>query len=365
MIEKQFTWRWLFVFAGAGILFGLVLGLVAGWAFPLSTSSAAPSALKPETQNDYIVLVANSFAYDSDISLARDRLALLKDSNIKIRVERLARSLSAKQDPAAANVADLAVGLGSTDSALRVLAASVTKTLAGGEPTKMAKLEVEPTQTLAPTALPTNTIAATATLQPTAAPTKAPTKAATKAPTVAQQAANTPVPTSPPAAAAPQPQIQPGLDMWWNVQYVPANVSAGQQYWRLVYARYCDWVPQESMNPCPNMPGGIMDHTIYVMALDENGGCGDSTIRFDINDGSKQDIELGKDIAYPWYSAQCRTQAEKAMYGEGNAVSVNGLPSDKITNLTLCAKNPPAGWAPPPCGHAHVHYFLVFQRATR
>jgi hypothetical protein len=369
MTETRFTWRWLFVFAAVGVAAGAVLGLIIGWAAPLGGgASVNVASLSASSQNDYITLVANSFAFDNDLPHAKSRLDLLKDSNIKARVEILAKALNTRQDPYAANVADLAVALGSTDSTLQVLAAQITNAT-GGEPTKVARVEAPPTATPKPTKAATDTPAATATSQePTDTPVK-PTKAAAAA------VKNTPAPkaqpTNPPApaAAALQPEIQPDLSQWWDTKYVPANVAAGQQYWRLKYARYCDWSPDEGHNTCPGMPGGIMDHTIYIMALDPSGGCASNpTIKIGMNDGSTAEYgaDKAKPIPYPWYtSSPCLTDWEKEMYGEGNTISIEGLPSDQITNLVLCSKNQPAGYNPPPCGHAHVHYFLVFQQATR
>lgn len=369
MTETRFTWRWLFVVAALGLIGGVVLGLIVGWVFPISSNSVDVSALNANAQNDYIVLVANSYAYDTDLDLARQRLGMLKDSNLKSRVERLAKSLSAKKDPDAVNVADLAVGLGSTDSALKVLAATVLNSSdTGGEPTKVAHVMIDATATLQPTVAATSTVIATAALAPTDTPA-ATVKAKTAAPknTVAPK----PVATNPPApAAALMPEFIPGFPTgWWNeIRFVPASVAPGQQYWRLKYARYCDWAPNESMNPCNGFPGGIMDHTIYIMALDPSGACANNpTVNIHLNNGTNYQYgtDKAKTIPYAWYSSPCLTDWEKEMYGEGNDISIDGLPSDTITNLKLCSANPPAGYNPPSCGHAHVHYFLVFQQTTR
>lgn len=105
------------------------------------------------------------------------------------------------------------------------------------------------------------------------------------------------------------------------------------------------------------------------MTVDESGNCITTDVNDDINDGSKYPLTTDalKKIEYPWnpYGFPCTENYEKGMYGEGNSISVPNLPSDKITELSLCAKNPPPGYNPPPCGHAHVRYFLIFQRTTR
>ncbi len=372
MTETRFTWRWLFVVAALGLVCGVVLGLGAGWIFPISSSSVDASALSPNAQNDYIVLVANSYAYDGDLDLAKQRLALLKDSNIKARVERLAKSLSTKKDPDAVNVADLAVGLGSIDSALKVLAASVVNSGdPGGEPTKVARAQIDPTRTPKPIIAATETAAATATLQDAATDTPAAT--ATKK-AAAPKNTNTPKPaaTNPPAPASPglSPEFTPAFPAgWWNeVRYIPAQVAPGQQYWRLKYARYCDWAPNDSFDPCPGFPGGSASPGLWIMATDQSGACAsNATAKVELNDGSVQEFgpDKIKTIAYPWYPGPCQTDWEKGMYGEGNNVSIEGFPSDTITNLKLCSANPPAGYNPPLCGHAHVRYFLVYQLTTR
>lgn len=368
MTETRFTWKWLLVAAALGVCGGLVVGLLAGWlVFPAAGGGTASIAsLGASAQNDYIILVANSYASDDDLPRAKERLAQLNDSNIKARVERLAKSLAARNDPAAANVADLAVALGSTDSSLQVLAASIGDVAA--EPTKFAQVNKPPTATPKPTQAPTTTLAPAPTNPPTA-PTKAPTE---EKQAVATKSPATPKPTSPPplppAPAAPPPEIIPDLSLWWDSQYIPANVAPGQQYWRLKYARYCDWVPDGKKDPCEGMPGGPMDHTIYIMALDASGACANNpTIKIAMNDGSVAEYgaDKAKNVAYPWYNSPCMTDWEKEMYGEGNTVSVEGFPSDAITNMLMCSKNPPEGYNPPPCGRAHVRYFVVFQLTTR
>ncbi len=293
MTETRFTWRWLFVVAALGLVGGVVLGLIVGWVFPISSSSVDASGLSASAQNDYIVLVANSYAFDSDLDLAKQRLGILKDSNIKGRVERLAKSLSAKKDPDATNVADLAVGLGSTDSALKVLAASVVNntTDTSGEPTKVARVQIDPTRTPKPTVAATNTVAATATIEQAAA--EEPSATATKAKSAAPKTTNTPKPaaTNPPApAAALQPVWTPSKDQWWpTIQYQPASVAAGQQYWRLVSALYCE--PQDA-NPdpaCANKPGGGNDYTMYISLIDQSGKRTEGELVIQNGDGSPSD----------------------------------------------------------------------------
>lgn len=376
MTETRFTWRWLLVIAFAGILMGLVAGLVLGWVIVPQVGTSEVAGLSASAQNDYIVLVANTYAYDQDLPRAKSRLAQLKDDKIALRVERLAKSFGARQDPDAANLADLALALGSQDSSLEVMAEKVSNT-SDAEPTKVARADVEVS--------PTD---AAATTQPTATrkknkPTAAPTEAA-------PEATETPVPSTAPskvaATRAPQPTAAPtqpaaapplSTDFipefpakWWDaVKFIPASVAPGQQYWRLRYARYCDWAPTDKFDPCPGFPAGTMGTYIYVMTVDEQGNCVTTNVTDEINDGSLHPLtpDMVKKIDYPWnpYNFSCTQDYEKEMYGEGNSMSVPGLPSDKITELSLCSKSPPPGYNPPPCGHVHVRYFLIFQRTTR
>ncbi|HZQ11081.1 MAG TPA: hypothetical protein VFD70_31210 [Anaerolineae bacterium] len=385
MTETRFTWRWLLVIALIGIVMGVAVGLIAGWVVFPNIGGSNVAGLSTSAQNDYIVLVANTYAYDQDATRAKQRLAQLQDKDIKTRVERLAKSLAVRKDTAAANVADLAVALGSEDSSLQVLAQTI-----GGDngvipndagPTKVARGDdtfntrgegsTDNTAQATPTAAPKKK----KTTAPTAAPTEAPTEEPTEAPTPVV-ATKPPPPTAEPTQAPPQAapvttEFIPAFpDLWWDaVSFNPANVAPGQQYWHLKYARYCDWAPTDKFQKCPGFPEGGTGTSIHIMTVDENGGCIRTEVTDELNDGSHYPLtpDVLKKIDYPWnpYGYGCDVEYQKAMYGEGNSISVPGLPSDKINALSLCAKNPPPGYNPPPCGHAHVRYFLIFQRTTR
>lgn len=384
MTETRFTWRWLIVIALVGIVMGLAIGLVAGWIIYPNVGSSSIAGLSASAQNDFIVLVANTYVYDQDTSRAKQRLAQLQDKDIKTRVERLAKALSVRKEPSAASVADLAIALGSEDTSLQVMAA----TLSGdympeandSEPTKTARNDStsngpdtnseEPTTAAEPTAKPTK-VKAKKTIPAAAAPTDepAPTEAAPRPTAV-------PKPTDAPTVAAPQPApmttefIPEYPAKWWDaVKFVPANVAPGQQYWKLRYARYCDWAPTDEFNTCEGFPGGGDGVGIWIMTVDESGNCITTAVTDTLNDGSTHPLnpDMLKTVSYPWnpYGFACDQDYEKEMYGEGNTISVPGMPSDMITELQLCAKSPPPGYNPPNCGHAHVRYFLIFQRTTR
>ncbi len=403
MTETRFTWRWLLVIALVGIVMGLGIGLAAGWIIFPNIGGSNVAGLSATAQNDYIVLVANTYAYDQDLPKAKQRLAQLADKDLKTRVERLAKTLAARKDPSAANVADLAVALGSESSDLQELALVAANdgwgadagTVNEVEPTKIARSDTksnvsvektatapaEPTDKKPRPARQTQTAAAagkpTKKAQPTPEATKEPE--ATNAPEPTQAAPKptaVPKPTDIPPTAVPQAApvttefIPPYPAGWWNaIKFIPAQVAPGQQYYRLRYARYCDWAPNDNYETCPNFPAGGMGHSIYIMVVDEAGGCITTDVNDILNDGSKHPLtpDMLKRIEFPWnpYGFACDQDYEKEMYGEGNDISVPGLPSDTITQLQLCATNPPDGLNPPPCGKAHVRYFLIFQRTTR
>lgn len=385
MTETRFTWRWLLVIALVGIGMGLTLGLLAGWLVFPNIGGSNVSGLSVTAQSDYIVLVANTYAYDQDLTRAKQRLNLLHDQDITTRLERLAKSLAARKDASAANVADLAVALGSEDSSLQVMAANVGGDTADDpanvEPTKIARSDAD-AQSIEPT--PTEQAA----VEPTVKPTKQRKNKATATPAEPQATATPEEPTASPATKAPKPTAEPTATPapvaapvtteftppypagWWNaIKFIPAQVSPGQQYFHLKYARYCDWAPNDNYETCPGFPAGGMGHSIYIMVVDENGNCITTDVNDILNDGSKHPLtpDMLKKIEFPWnpYGYACDKDYEKEMYGEGNDISVPGLPSDTITQLQLCATNPPAGLNPPPCGRAHVRYFLIFQRTTR
>lgn len=376
MTETRFTWRWLLVIALVGIIMGLAVGLAAGWIIFPNVGTSNIAALSAQSQQDYIVLVANTYAYDQDAAAAKRRLDQLQDKDIKTRVERLAKSLAVRKDTSAANVADLAIVLGSQDSSLQVLAEQVTNTgsQSDAEPTKIAHTDDGSVSTDA-TAEPTAGAQATTEAEATAKPTK--TKKAKETPTpeplstkvvaatrVPATKAATSAPTQAPAAAAVQPEWHPDYPgQWWDgVQFVPASVAAGQQYWHLQYALYCDVLDQR--NSCPDLPGGGNSHGIYVSVLNPDGSCAEPTINHLTNTGDTTPLEK-KDVLYPWNRFPCNVDYEwGTMYGEGNDVWIEGLPSDRLNGMCLCNKTAPPG-GNILNGHAHVRYFLVFQKTTR
>lgn len=401
MTETRFTWRWLLVIALIGIFMGLFVGLAAGWLIAPNFTGSNPAGLSASAQNDYIVLVANTYSYDQDLSRARQRLDKLQDNDIALRVERLAKALAARNDPSAANVADLAVALGSESTELIPLAeiaatdgwgadAAFTQEL---EPTKVARVQdpntvsqpatqagstetpppnnnsqpAEPPAKIKPQQA-TRTAKLTATAQAAPAqPTDAPAPTDSPAPSTEPTIAPPPPTTEPTAvsvAPAPATIFYPEFPGGWHVasqHFVPAQVAPGQQYWHLKEAIFCDVPPDGQAHtdtcPRPGMPGGENDHTIYVTALDESGGCADAVVKSTLNTGETVDLER-KPSAYPYTS--CNEHYERTMFGEGNSIWIDGLPSDQLGDLVM--NSPKLNWSE---NKAHVRYILIFQRTTR
>ena len=60
-----------------GAAAGLVLGLAIGWLWPVQYTNTAPSALRQDYRDDYIVMVTAAYKIEGDPDRARERLALL------------------------------------------------------------------------------------------------------------------------------------------------------------------------------------------------------------------------------------------------------------------------------------------------
>ncbi len=391
MTETRFTWRWLLVIALVGIIMGLAVGLATGWILFPNIGGSNVAGLSALAQNDYIVLVANTYAYDQDLAKAKERLRQLQEKDLKTRVERLAKTLSARKDPSAANVADLAVALGSESSEVQELAlvaandgwGADSEPIEAVEPTKVARsdsnsnVSVEKTATAPaqPTgdkqrpARQTKTAAAAAQATASAAPTTEPE--ATQEPEPTQAAPkptalpkSTDVPATPVPAAAPRPNTQwlPPLESDWPTTafFRPADVAPGQEYWRLVKALYCDAASDGSQdgdgrNGCPEMPGGPLGVGTYVMLLNPDGSRAEAqlNVRFENGTGDK----IGPDIISPKDAGDqcnCNYSWESSNY----LVQVEGA-SDAVGGLCLCSRYKNFG------SRSHVRYFFWFQKTIR
>jgi hypothetical protein len=340
-----------------GILTGLVFGLIGESLFAkpaVALDSNAVELAAPE-QDDFIIMVAEAYAGDHSLQLAHDRLDRLHDPKISARVENLASSYAPQKDVIASRLAMLAVAMGSQNTVLVGLSASPTAT---DTPT------LTPTKTS--TATPTNTATATATntpiYTPTFSPTPFPTATLTPTPVPTRRPA-TRVPTPTPTAtatstAAPPPPVvfEPGdMSLWPSgVHFVPANVAPGQSYWHLVKAIYCDAFDNSDRARrnfgCDKMPGGSAGTNIYVMT----DGAEIDVIKPDGTNVGKNRAVVG-DKKKPGDMCDCTYSFLDSNY----LISVAGEPSDAIGGFCLCSVN--FGWG----SHAHVRYFLYFERITR
>lgn len=206
----------------------------------------------------------------------------------------------------------------------------------------MADKAVPPTPTHTP--LPTQTAIPTSTPLPTHTPTPLPTATNTPPPPVfVQQALPQAPPTPEPevAVAAVAPRAWDSRLTALGVQVEEANAAPGQQYWRLIEARWAD--EQQS--------GG--KHHIYVEVLDENGNriVGQPVTVF-WGDGSHTggvEDKAAPDFGYNYM-----------MYAAGNAynVKVEGLPSEIVRGAGM-------GSIEQPKYGIHTSFYLVYQRATK
>jgi hypothetical protein len=316
----QFDPRLLIVIVIAVCLIGgLGIGLFVGWmVWPVDITNVDLFDLKPAAQEDYIVLTAETFAADRNLTAAKERLAKLRDPNIQERIGDLAKKYDAENRPEGIELAMLAVALGSQDTQVALIAAT---------PTPTPTLTATPTQT--PT--PTETLAPSPTLTPTIAATR------TRTPTPRPRATATAVPA--PIAST---EWNPPFPAEWpsGVHYEPASVAPGQKYWHLVKALYCDI--RDTRFNCPNLPGGSDGVGVYVILA---GGKSHLVIN-----GSPANLEDKSS------DAQC--QCTYQLFPDGQPIQVGGFPSDKIGGLALSSVKTGIP-------QTHVRYFLTFQLVTR
>jgi hypothetical protein len=302
-----------------GLIGGLLIGLWAGWiAWPVQVSNVDVSDLKSSSQDEYIVLVASDYAFDQNLDRAEQRLAQLHDTKINDHLDTLAKQSAQQDQPYAAQVAALAVALGSTDNAVALIATTATPTV---------------------TDTPTPTDTSTPTLTPVATETSVPTPTLT----------HTPRPTARPrATATPKPapiagtDWQPAYPAGWpgGVQYQPASVAPGHKFWHLVKALYCDL--KETRFDCPNLPGGDEGIGIYVILA-----------------GSKAPLVInGKTENLEDKSSDPQCQCTYELFPDGKSIQVADYPSDMIGGLALSSVKTTVP-------QTHVRYFLTFQLVTR
>jgi hypothetical protein len=66
-----------------GVVVGLTLGLFLGWGpFPVEYSNSPATALAQTHKDDYVVMVADGFLVDADVTSALERMRVLEVENI-------------------------------------------------------------------------------------------------------------------------------------------------------------------------------------------------------------------------------------------------------------------------------------------
>ena len=65
-----------------GVIIGLAAGLFYTWVInPVKYTDVSPDTLRADYKTDYVVMIARAYAADSDLDLARARLATLSLAN--------------------------------------------------------------------------------------------------------------------------------------------------------------------------------------------------------------------------------------------------------------------------------------------
>jgi hypothetical protein len=122
-----------------GLTLGLTFGLVIAWQWlPLSLIEAAPADLEIRYKEDYIRLVAATYADDQDLAAAQSRLRRLRAGNIGLWVADLAAREVGHDNQTAQNLTRLARALGVSDVALKAIPAIPTSTVVATSPSVTA-----------------------------------------------------------------------------------------------------------------------------------------------------------------------------------------------------------------------------------
>jgi hypothetical protein len=351
----------------------ILAGVLTRFAFDLPTSSQSsnpnPLDVKEPAPDDYIFLVAASFRNDSDIALARERLALFQDEDYAERVGQLALSYASQHKRQANELAALALALGSTDQAVALIAQSDTDTSgksppvlsvsSGAAPTMAAIASFTPSRTptltripFTPTRKPSATSTRTSTALPSATRTFTPTASVTptlvpSTPTITPAVSATPTPT---ATFAPSGSVNttwlPDRTQWPSgAPFQPASVTPGQQYWRLVRALYCDYT--EVRFDCPSLPGGPAGTNTYVMLISPAGNRAEAPL---LLNGTLSSLEQK--------TATDMCNCNYSFPDDEWAISIGGAPSDAISGLALFSVK--FGLR-----QYHVRYFLTYHLSTK
>jgi hypothetical protein len=310
---------------------GLVLGVIAGMVL-----HAPPSSAPVIDTDDYVTLVAVSFAQDSDLAAARNRLTYLNEDTVILG--KLLADVAARARPADSSA------IAALSSALPAQSAPVIAADARSlEPTSTPTLVLKPSDTPPPPAQRSANLAPPPTATRTATPIRAPTatRTRTRTPTPVRKAA-TATPTTRPIVAAPATNTPPA--------------APGVNY-RIKLVR--------RLTACEN--GG--NHHMHVLVLDAAGnGLAGKPVEFVWSTGSFVDT-TGKKIEYiPFLGVTAQTTPGYVNYplyrGSYRAKVLDGV-SEQTGWLNVdigvdeyCAANDN------PQGNSlyHYSYLVVFQR---
>jgi len=288
--------------------------------------SESVSGAEDERIAKEVVLLSALYALDGDIERARQRLAILGlDDPADVLAALALDHVAEGNDQVATDLATLAAALGHQEDTLLAYVATTT-----------------PSSTPVPTSTPqpTHTPEPTNTPQPSATPSPLPTDTPIPAPTRQR-------PTGQPPTTTPVPAVSTPLPLEWDmrvnllnppIKLLGADVSPGQQYWRLVRL---EWRKAHE--------GG--NTLLYASTINKNGQpvWGQEVI---VEHGAKESIYTDPKPGEPH-------GANYPMYGTLNSYQVyvgGDLPSERVTGLGL------GEWYG---GLDHTSFILVFQRSTR
>lgn len=117
-----------------GVLIGVMLGMFLGWEqFPVEYTNSSLSALAPQFEEEYTVMVAEGYQYDRDINAALERLRPLQKDNIFDYIQDLTeRYISQSNVPAISTMVALAEGVGRLTPVMEIYRSTPAPTPTGG-----------------------------------------------------------------------------------------------------------------------------------------------------------------------------------------------------------------------------------------
>lgn len=105
-----------------GVLIGVMLGVFLGWEqFPVEYTNSSLSALAPQFQEEYTVMVAEGYQYDGDVNAALERLRPLQKDNVFDYIQDLTeRYISQSNVPAISTMVALSEAIGRLTPAMEI-----------------------------------------------------------------------------------------------------------------------------------------------------------------------------------------------------------------------------------------------------